>query len=65
MGEPDLLAFAEDPQAFVAIGPDQERIMTERFALTFSPGKHFWSTAVARVRFDVALFAAASGRFAI
>ena len=53
MAEPDLLAFAEDPQVFVAIGPDQERIMTERFVLTFSPGEHFWSTAVARVRFDV------------
>ena len=52
MGEPDLLAFAEDPQVFVAIGPDQERIMTERFVLTFTPGEHFWSTAVARVRFD-------------
>ena len=53
MAEPDLLAFAEDPQVFVAIGPDQERIMTDRFVLTFSPGEHFWSTGVARVRFDV------------
>ncbi len=53
MAAPDLLAFAEDPQVFVAIGPDQERIMTERFVLTFSPGEHFWSTGVARVRFDV------------
>jgi hypothetical protein len=51
--EPDLLAFAEDPQVFVAIGPDQERIMTDRFVLTFSPGEHFWSTGVSRVRFDV------------
>lgn len=50
---PDLLAFAEDPQVFVAIGPDQERILSDHFVLTFSPGEHFWSTAVARVRFDV------------
>jgi hypothetical protein len=37
MAAPDLLAFAEDPQVFVAIGPDQERIMTERDR---APGSH-------------------------
>jgi GNAT superfamily N-acetyltransferase len=49
--EPQLLAFAEDPDVYVGIGPDEERIVTDRFCLTFSPGSHFWSTAVGRVRF--------------
>ena len=47
----ELLAFAEDPLAFVAIGPDEERISTETAVVTFAPGDHFWSTTVARVRF--------------
>lgn len=49
--EPDLLVFAEDPGAYVALGPDEERIVTDRFCVTFSPGAHFWSTSVSRVRF--------------
>ena len=47
----ELRAFAEDPGAFVAIGPDEERILTDRYSLTFSPGEHFWSAAVQRLRF--------------
>ena len=49
--DPELLAFAQDPAAFIRIGPDEERITTDRAVLTFSPGVHFWSTTVARVRF--------------
>jgi hypothetical protein len=54
MGAPsaELRAFAEDPRAFVALGPDEERIPTDRFTVTFSPGAHFWSTSVQRVRLD-------------
>jgi GNAT superfamily N-acetyltransferase len=47
----DLLAFAEDPGAFVAIGPDEERILTDRYCVSFAPGEHFWSVSVQRVRF--------------
>jgi hypothetical protein len=49
----DLRAFAEDPGAFVAIGPDEERILTDRYSLTFTPGEHFWSASVQRLRFGV------------
>jgi hypothetical protein len=48
-----LRAFAEDPGAFVAIGPDEERILTDRYSLTFTPGEHFWSASVQRLRFGV------------
>ncbi len=47
----DLRAFAEDPGAFVALGPDEERILTDRYSLTFTPGEHFWSASVERLRF--------------
>lgn len=47
----DLRAFAEDPGAFVAIGPDEERILTDRYSVTFAPGEHFWSASVQRLRF--------------
>ena len=56
--DPELLAFAEDPAAFIRVGPDEERVATERAVLTFSPGAHFWSTQVARVRFGVGGIAA-------
>jgi len=46
-----LLAFAEDPDAFVGVGPDEERIATDRAVVTFASGEHFWSTKVGRVRF--------------
>jgi hypothetical protein len=49
----DLRAFAEDPGAFVAIGPDEERILTNRYSVTFTPGGHFWSASVQRLRFGV------------
>jgi hypothetical protein len=51
-----LPGFAEDPGAFIEVAPDEERIATDRYSVTFSPGEHFWSTSVARVRFggDVA-----------
>jgi hypothetical protein len=48
----ELIAFAEDPGAFVAIGPDEERILTDRYCVTFSPGEHFWSTSVEQLRFE-------------
>jgi hypothetical protein len=57
--DPELLAFAEDPSAFVRIGPDEERILTERAVVTFAPGEHFWSTTVARVRFGAGKVASA------
>ncbi|HEY7399382.1 MAG TPA: hypothetical protein VH989_00635 [Actinomycetota bacterium] len=47
----ELVAFAEDPGAFVALGPDEERALTDRACVTFSPGEHFWSTSVERLRF--------------
>lgn len=47
----ELAAFAEDPQAFVGTGPDEERLLTDRYCLTFGPGRHFWSMSVQRVRF--------------
>jgi hypothetical protein len=49
----DLRAFAEDPGAFIAIGPDEERILTDRYSATFMPGEHFWSASVQRLRFGV------------
>jgi hypothetical protein len=49
--DPQLLAFAEDPAAFVRIGPDEDRVVTERAVIMLTPGEHFWSTSVARVRF--------------
>lgn len=51
MTGPGLLEFAEDPDAFLLLGPDEERVVTDRSIVTFSPGAHFWSTTVARVRF--------------
>jgi hypothetical protein len=52
MTSPDpLIAFAEDPGASVAIGPDEERILTDRYCVTFSTGEHFWSTLVEQLRF--------------
>jgi hypothetical protein len=50
---PGLRAFVEDPGAFVAIGPDEERILTGRYSVTFTPGEHFWSASVQRLRFGV------------
>jgi hypothetical protein len=47
----DLGAFAEDPGAFIAIGPDEERILTDRYSVTFRPGEHVWSASVERLRF--------------
>jgi hypothetical protein len=49
----DLRAFAEDPGAFVAIGPDEERILTNRYSVTFTPGERYWSASVQRLRFGV------------
>jgi hypothetical protein len=48
----ELRAFAEDPGAFVAIGPDEERILTDQYCVTFTPGEHFWSASVQRLRFS-------------
>ena len=54
----DLRAFAEDPGAFVAIGPDEERIRTDHYSVTFTPGEHFWSASVQRLRFGAGELAA-------
>jgi GNAT superfamily N-acetyltransferase len=48
--DPELLAFAEDPDVFLPIGTDEERVVTDPAVVTFGPGAHFWSTTVARVR---------------
>ena len=38
--------------AHVPAGPDDERIDDPRFIVTFSPGAHFWSVSVGRLRLD-------------
>jgi hypothetical protein len=50
--QPELVAFAEDPGVLIALGPDEERVLTDRYCVTFAPGEHFWSTVVERLRFD-------------
>jgi GNAT superfamily N-acetyltransferase len=47
----EVIAFAEDPGAYVAVDPDEERILDDGMCVTFRPGEHFWSTSVCRVRF--------------
>ena len=47
----EVIAFAEDPRAYVVPDPDEERILDDQTCVTFSPGEHFWSTSVCRVRF--------------
>jgi hypothetical protein len=37
--DPELLAFAEDSAAFIRIGPYEERIITNRAVVTFTPGE--------------------------
>lgn len=49
---PRLAAFAEDPDPYLAIGPDEERLVTDTAVITISPGGHFWSARVVRVRMD-------------
>ncbi len=48
----ELAAFAEDPGAYAEIGTDEERVLTDEVCVTFSPGEHYWSTSVERVRFE-------------
>jgi hypothetical protein len=48
----ELLAFAEDPGAFLAPGPDEERVDAGAAVVTVSPGRHFWSARVCRVRME-------------
>ena len=43
---PELMAFAEDPAAFVETGRGEERVETGAAVVTFEPGDHFWSTSV-------------------
>jgi GNAT superfamily N-acetyltransferase len=57
----DLRSFAEDPMAHVPAGPDEERIADPRFIVTFSPGAHFWSVSVGRLRMDAGGVAPAVG----
>jgi GNAT superfamily N-acetyltransferase len=45
-----LLSFAEDPTAFLGLYPDDERILTDRYCVVFTPGAHYWSTIVERLR---------------
>jgi hypothetical protein len=42
--------FAEDPCAGVDLGPGEERIEDPRYVVTFTPGMHFWSVSVCRIR---------------
>jgi GNAT superfamily N-acetyltransferase len=45
-----LLAFAEDPIALLGLDPGDERILTARYCVAFSPGSQSWSTIVERLR---------------
>jgi GNAT superfamily N-acetyltransferase len=47
-----LRSFAEDPMAHLPAAPDEERIMDPRFIVTFSPGAHYWSVSVGRLRLE-------------
>ena len=47
---PRLLRFAEDPEAFIPLGPADERLEDPRFVLTLAEGGHWWSATVRRVR---------------
>jgi GNAT superfamily N-acetyltransferase len=58
---PDVLAFAEDARALVALGPDEERIDLGSAVITCAPGAHYWSTGVARIRFGDDVDAALAG----
>lgn len=49
-GPTERIRFAQDPLAFIPVGPDEERVDDPRFVLTFSPGRHVWSTTVGRPR---------------
>jgi hypothetical protein len=45
-----LLSFAEDPIAFLGLDPGDERILTDRYCVAFTPGAQDWSTIVERLR---------------
>ena len=45
-----LLAFAEDATAYLALQPGDERILTDAYCVVFTPGAHYWSTIVERLR---------------
>jgi hypothetical protein len=47
-----MRSFAEDPMAHVPPERGEERIEDPRFIVTFSPGAHFWSVSVGRLRLD-------------
>lgn len=49
--------FAQDPMAHLPLEPGEERVEDARFILTFSPGAHFWSVSVGRLRFGDAAIA--------
>jgi GNAT superfamily N-acetyltransferase len=47
---PSLLAFAEDATAFLDLDPKDERILTDRYSIVFTPGAPYWATIVERLR---------------
>jgi hypothetical protein len=47
-----MRSIAEDLTAYLPARPDEERVDDPRFVVTFSPGAHFWSVSVGRLRLD-------------
>lgn len=45
-----LLSFARDPVEFLGLDPGEERILTDRYCVVFTPGTRYWSTIVERLR---------------
>lgn len=44
--------FAENPTVYLPPEPGEERIVDTEFCLTVSPGNHFWSCGLQRIRFE-------------
>jgi hypothetical protein len=45
-----LLSSAEDPTAFLGLDPGDERILTDRYCVVFTPGARHPSTIVEQLR---------------
>ena len=45
-----LRAFAEDPHAFIPLGPGEERVANERYVLTSRPGGDVHANVALRLR---------------
>ena len=48
----DLLTFAEDPPAFAPLEPGEELVEDPGYVVRVSPGRHAWSSLVARLRLE-------------